>query len=88
MEFDLENEKIKLEKNGKIIDCDILFTFDCDDTNKSYVGYTDNSLAYNGRKNIFVSSYDPLDITAKLEDITDPKELEMINHVLEEIDNG
>ena len=59
MSLDLKNEKIKLEKNGKIVDCDILFTFDCEDTMKSYVGYTDHSIASNGRKNIYVSSFHP-----------------------------
>ena len=28
MEFDINNEKIQIEKNGEIVDCDVLFTFD------------------------------------------------------------
>ena len=86
MVFDLENDKITIEKDGKEIDCDILFTFDCDDTKKSYVGYTDNTIK-DDRKTIYVSSYDPLDKDLKLEDITDPKELEMIQDVLQKIDS-
>ena len=38
---------------GETIVCDILFTFDSEETMKSYVGYTDHSIAPNGRKNIF-----------------------------------
>lgn len=87
MELDLEKDKITLEKDGKEIECDILFTFDSDDTKKSYVGYTDNKIASNGRKTIYVSSYDPSKETIELEDITDKKELEMIQDVLNEIDN-
>ena len=86
MEFDLENEKIQLEKDGRVVDCDILFTFDSEDTMKSYVGYTDHSIASNGRKNIYVSSFDPFQSILKLEDITDEKELQMVNEVLMQFD--
>ncbi len=87
MDFDIDKEKVALEKDGKIVECDILFTFDSEDTMKSYVGYTDHSIAPNGRKNIYVSSYDPLKTTMELENITDKKELQMINDVLEQIDH-
>lgn len=85
MEFD--GKKITIEKDGKEIECDILFTFDCEDTKKSYIGYTDNEIAPNGRKTIYVSSYDPLKEEIELEDITDSRELEMVNDVLIQIDN-
>ena len=86
MEYDIEKEKIQLERNGKIIECDVLFTFDSQDTMKSYIGYTDHSIAANGRKNIFVSAYDPLKETKKLENITDERELHMIHSVLQRFD--
>ncbi len=82
----MDNEKIIIQKNGKTVECDILFTFDSPDTEKSYVGYSDNSFGSNGRKNIYVSSYDPILGLGTLEDITDEKELEMIHDVLIEID--
>ena len=34
---EMENEKIQIEKEGKIVDCDVLFTFDCDENLKSYI---------------------------------------------------
>ena len=86
MDFDIDQEKIKLEKDGKIVECDILFAFDSDDTNKSYIGYTDHSVAKNGRKNIYVSSYNPLKPEIELENITDEKELKMIHEVLRKLD--
>lgn len=82
----MEKEKITILKDGKEVECDILFTFDSEDTMKAYVGYTDNSIASNGRKNIYVSSYDPLIGMGQLESITDQKELQMVQDVLEEID--
>ena len=85
MNLDLEKDKIQLEKDGKTVDCDILFTFDCEQNKKSYVGYSDNSYT-NGRKNIYVSSYNPLSVELELEDITDNREQNMINEVLMTLD--
>ena len=56
------------------------------DTMKSYVGYTDHSFGSNGRKNIFVSAYNPLKAKIELEDITDERELKMVSEVLNQID--
>lgn len=86
-EFDLENEKVTIERNGETIECDVLFTFNSEDTGKAYIGYTDHSIASNGRKNIYVSSFDPMKGIKELENITDQKELAMINDVLMKIDN-
>lgn len=87
MSFDINNDKIQIEKNGKVIDCDILFTFNSKETKKNYIGYTDGELASNGRKNIYVSAFNPLNPKVELEDITDPKELKMVNDVLEKIND-
>ena len=87
MDFDIDKEKIIIEKDNKEVKCDILFTFDSEDTNKAYIGYTDNSIASNGRKNIYVSSFDPLNGPSKLEDITDEAEIAMVRDVLKEIDS-
>ena len=82
----MENEKIIIEKHGKQVECDILFTFDSEDTGKVYVGYSDHSIASNGRKNVYVSSYDPIMGIDSLEDITDERELAMVRQVLAQID--
>ncbi len=82
----MENEKIVILKDGEEVECDVLFTFDSEDTNKGYIGYTDNSIGENGRKNIYVSSFDPVLGTSVLESITDEDELSMVHDVLEEIE--
>lgn len=82
----MDNEKIIMEKDGKEIECDVLFTFDSPDTGKVYIGYTDHSIAENGRKNIYVSSYDPILGTGTLENITDKDEIDMVNEVLKQIE--
>ena len=87
MEFMVGKDKVQMHKDdGTVVDCDVLFTFDSEDTMKSYVGYTDHSFSESGRKNIYVSSYDPFVGTDELEDITDERELQMISDVLEQID--
>ena len=50
-QFDIENEKVTIDKDGIITECDVLFSFDSEDTGKAYIGYTDHSIAANGRKN-------------------------------------
>ena len=81
------NDKILIEKDGQEVECNVLFTFDCKQTKKSYVGYSDNTIAPNGRKTIYVSSYNPLNEEIVLEDINDQKELNMIQDVLMKIDS-
>lgn len=76
---------ITIKKNGQEVECEVLFTFENDELKKQYIGYTDHSIGENGRKNIYVSSYDPLLGTNKLEDITTPEELDMVRDVLNQI---
>ena len=83
----MDNEKIVISKNGQEVECDVLFTFDSEDTGKAYIGYTDNSIGTNGRKNIYVSAFDPILGYGSLEDITTEEELAMVRDVLEEIDS-
>ena len=82
----MENEKITVNKDGKTVECDVLFTFYCEETSKAYIGYTDHSIAPNGRKNIYVSSFDPIIGFGTLQEITSEKEMDMVREVLEELD--
>ena len=42
MEYLENEEKIVILKDGKEVECDVLFTFDSEDTGKTYFGYTDH----------------------------------------------
>ena len=85
MEIVDELGKITIMKDGKPVDCEILFTFENEELQKQYVGYTDHSIGTNGRKNIYISSYNPLADKKILEDIPSPEELEMVQDVLNQI---
>ena len=50
--------KIVVVQDGVEKECDVLFTFNCEELGKKYFAFTDNSISSNGRKNIYVSSYD------------------------------
>lgn len=77
--------KITIIKDGKEVECEALFTFENEELQKQYIGYTDHSIGENGRKNIYVSSYNPLLGTNKLEDIKTQEELDMVREVLNQI---
>lgn len=74
--------KVTNDKGEEVI-CDILFTFDSDETGKSYIVYTDNSKDENGKVRVFASIYTPSDEKMKLEDIKTDKEWKVIETILE-----
>ena len=79
-----ENGKIEIVgENGEKIVCDILFTFDNEETKKSYMVYTDNSTDENGKVRVYASIYDPTDPQSKLEEIKTEKEWKVIDTILE-----
>jgi uncharacterized protein YrzB (UPF0473 family) len=80
----MENEIVKITKNGQEIECETLFTFESDDTGKHYIAYTDHSVDDKGAENIYISSFDPSLGTDKLQDL-DEKEMEMARDVLEQL---
>jgi len=68
---------------GESVVCDILFTFDSEETNKSYIVYTDNSKDENGKVRVYASIYNPDDPKTKLEDIKTEKEWKVIDTILQ-----
>ena len=78
-----DKNTIKLtNENGEEVVCDILFTFDSEETNKSYIVYTDNTKDENGKVRVYASIYDPKDTKTKLEDIKTDKEWKIIETIL------
>ena len=68
---------------GNEVVCDILFTFDNEETKKSYIAYTDNTKDKEGRVRVYASTYDPKDPSMKLEEIQTDKEWKVIDTILE-----
>ncbi len=81
-EKDMENSFKIINDKGEEVVCDVLFTFDSDETGKSYIVYTDNSTDDKGNVQVFASIYDPKQDDQKLEPITTDKEWKVIDTIL------
>ncbi len=80
----MENNTFKVINNeGKEITCDILFTFDSEETKKSYIVYTDNSKDAEGNIQVFASIYDPKMENPKLDPIETDQEWKIIETILD-----
>lgn len=77
---------------GEEVVCHVLFTFDSDETGKSYIVYTDNTKDEEGNVQVYASIYNPEDPNSKLEPIETEKEWKVIDTILktlqEEIKNA
>jgi len=87
-----ENKFTVIDDKGNEIVCDVLFTFDSDETNKSYIVYTDNTKDENNNIKVYASIYDPNNPNSKLGEINSDKEWKIIENILstlqEELKNG
>lgn len=73
------------DDEGKEVECEVLFTFDSDETKKSYMVYTDNTLDEEGNIKVYASIYNPDEEEPKLQPIETDKEWKIIETILEEI---
>ena len=79
----MDNGKIKITNDmGEELVCDVLFTFDSDETNKSYIAYTDNSVDEKGNVRVFANVYDPTGEDLDLQPLTSEKEWKVIEDIL------
>lgn len=78
----MENTFKIINDNGEEVMCDVLFTFDSEETKKSYIVYTDNSKDAQGNVQVFASIYDPNVEDQKLEPITTEQEWKVIETIL------
>lgn len=81
-----EKMTFKITNNeGKEIEYEILFTFDSQETKKSYMVYTDNSVDEDGNTRVFASSYIPGEEETELNPIETEKEWKIIDTILKEL---
>ena len=74
-----------MDDNGKEIECEVLFTFESDETKKNYIVYTDNTIDDDGNTKVYASVYNPNEEETKLMPIETDKEWKIIETILEEI---
>ena len=80
-----KNSFILRDENGKETKYDVLFTFDNEETEKSYIVYTDNSLDEEGNVQVFASTFIPNSNDTRLMPVETEKEWKIIEIILEEI---
>ena len=74
-----------LDENGKEIDCEVLFTFESDETKNNYIVYTDNTSDEEGNTKVYASIYTPDQENLNLKPITTEKEWKIIETILSEL---
>lgn len=80
-----KNQFKLVDEFGKEVIYDVLFTFDSEETNKSYIVYTDNSTDESGNIQVFASIYYPGSDTSRLDPIETDKEWQIIETILKTI---
>lgn len=73
------------DEAGKEIECEVLFTFESDETKKNYMVYTDNTTDEAGNTKVYASIYNPNEEETKLIPIETEKEWKIIETILEEL---
>ena len=80
-----KNQFTVINDEGREIVCDVLFTFDSDETGKSYIVYTDNTKDENGNIKVYASIFNPDDENTELLPIETDKEWKVIEAILSSI---
>ena len=71
-----------MDDNGKEIECEVLFTFESEETKKNYIVYTDNTTDDDGNTKVYASVYNPNEAETKLMPIETDKEWKVIETIL------
>lgn len=74
-----------MDNEGKEVVCEVLFTFDSEETNKSYIVYTDNTTDDKGNVKVYASVYKPDSESTELLPIETEREWKIIETILESI---
>ena len=74
-----------LDDEGNEVVCEVLFTFDSEETKKSYIVYTDNTTDDEGNTKVYASIFNPNDEKTELTPIETDREWEIIETILETI---
>lgn len=70
---------------GIEVECEVLFTFESEETKKNYMVYTDNTTDESGNTKVYASIYNPEEKEPKLIPIETEKEWNIIEKILEQL---
>ncbi len=82
----MEENKFKIiDKKGKEIEFEVLFTFESDETKKNYMVYTDNTKDKDGNTRVYASVFVPNKEPLELLPVETEREWKVIETILESI---
>lgn len=74
-----------INNDGVEVECEVLFTFESEETKKNYMVYTDNTKDEEGNIRVYASIYNPDKPESELIPIESESEWKIIETILEEI---
>lgn len=80
-----ENTFTVIDDEGKEVVCEVLFTFESDETKKNYIVYTDNTLDSEGNVKVYASIYEPDKENMELIPIETEREWKIVETILDSI---
>lgn len=83
--MDKENKFKVIDKDGKEIEFEVLFTFESDETKKNYMVYTDNSTDEEGNVRVYASIFKPDAEPLELLPVETEREWKIIETILDSI---
>lgn len=81
-----ENTFKIIDKDGKKIEFEILFTFESDETNKNYMVYTDNTTDEEGNTKVYASVFNPNAEPLELLPVETEREWKVIETIITSIE--
>ncbi|MBQ3021090.1 MAG: DUF1292 domain-containing protein [Bacilli bacterium] len=84
----MDNKILIKNQNGESIECDVLFTFDSTETNKSYIVYTDNTKDELGNTKVYANTYDAYSESGSLGQIETDEEWATIESIFASINDS
>lgn len=74
-----------IDENGEEVTCEVLFTFNSEETKKDYMVYTDNTTDEDGNVKVYASIFNPNEEKTELIPIETEREWKIIETILESI---
>ena len=81
-----ENTFKIIDKDGKEIEFEIIFTFESDETNKNYMVYTDNTTDEEGNTKVYASVFNPNAEPLELLPVETEREWKVIETIITSIE--
>ena len=76
-----------MNDDGIEVECEVLFTFESDETKKNYIVYTDNTLDEDDNTKVFASIYNPDEEETVLQPIETDEEWAIIEKIRDALQN-